>query len=144
MALKVAMSTPPGTRLGARFRLLLAGLVLCRGLVLLCVIPPFEGWDEYQHLGHVMHYTETAEPAVLGATQVPPTLIPAVVEFPQSKNALEQIRAFGDRRNRELPTAVISNAAAGQNASKAGTPSTANGNAHQKLPISTNKAAATQ
>ena len=94
-ALKVAPSPRAGMRLGARFRLLLAGLVLCRGLVLLCVIPPFEGWDEYQHVGHVMHYTETGEPAVLGATQVPATLIPAVVEFPQSRNALEQLRAFG-------------------------------------------------
>ena len=28
-----------------RFRVLLVGLVLCRGLVLLCVMPPFEGWD---------------------------------------------------------------------------------------------------
>ena len=32
------------------FRLLLLGLVLARGLVYLCVMPPFEGWDECQHV----------------------------------------------------------------------------------------------
>ena len=41
------------------FRMILTGLVLCRGLVLLCVMPPFEAWDEYQHVGYLAYLAET-------------------------------------------------------------------------------------
>ncbi len=78
-----------------RFRMLLVGLVLCRGLVLLCVMPPFEGWDEYQHVGYVVHVAETRRRAVLNETIVPPALVTAAVQFPQPKSALEQIGRLG-------------------------------------------------
>ena len=78
-----------------RFRVLLVGLVLCRGLVLLCVMPPFEGWDEYQHVGYVVHVGETGRRAVLNETVVPPALVTAAVQFPQPKSALEQIGRLG-------------------------------------------------
>ncbi len=78
-----------------RFRVLLVGLFLCRGLVLLCVLPPFEGWDEYQHVGYVVHVGETGRRAVLNETIVPPALITAAVQFPQPKSALEQIGRLG-------------------------------------------------
>jgi hypothetical protein len=74
---------------------LLVGLVVCRGLVLLCVLPPFEGWDEYQHVGFVAHVAETGRRAVLNETVVPPTLITAAVQFPQPRSALEQIGRLG-------------------------------------------------
>src|SRR3954467_1241202 len=78
-----------------RIRRLLVGLVVCRGLVLLCALPPFEGWDEYQHVGYVQHVGETGRAASLGETQVPASLVLAQAEFPQPKNALDQIGRFG-------------------------------------------------
>ena len=57
--------------LSRRFRLLLVGLILARGVVELCVMPPFEGWDEYQHVGYVVHVLETGRRATLGETLVP-------------------------------------------------------------------------
>jgi 4-amino-4-deoxy-L-arabinose transferase-like glycosyltransferase len=72
-----------------RFRALLLGLVACRGLVLLCVLPPFEGWDEYQHVGYIQHVWETGGPAIFGETRVPPALLSALAEFPQARSALD-------------------------------------------------------
>ena len=46
------------------------GLFLARGLTDLCAMPPFEGWDEYQHVAYVVHLLETGRPAVLGQTEV--------------------------------------------------------------------------
>jgi hypothetical protein len=82
------MATTPsaeGTRAWCRFRSLLLGLLLCRGLVLLCVLPPFEGWDEYQHVGYIQHVVETGRRAVFGETAVPSALLCALAEFPQPR-----------------------------------------------------------
>jgi hypothetical protein len=78
--------------LSRRFRLALVGLVLARGLVDLCVIPPFEGWDEYQHVAYVAHVVETGRPAVLGTAEVPGSLLRAMIPaFPQPRQALDQL-----------------------------------------------------
>lgn len=82
-------------RLWSRIRLSLVALVLCRGLVWLCVLPPFEGWDEYQHVGYVQHVAETGKAAVLGETNVPPSLLSAQGEFPQSTTDREDFDRFG-------------------------------------------------
>lgn len=82
-------------RLWTRIRLSLVALVLCRGLVWLCVLPPFEGWDEYQHVGYVQHIAETGEAAALGETNVSPSLLLAQGEFPQSKTDREDFDRFG-------------------------------------------------
>ena len=80
---------------GAR-RWLLVGLVLCRGLVLLCVMPPFEGWDEYQHVGYVEHVRQTGQAAVIGETMVPPAVLEAAVQFPQPRHAVDdQLKPHG-------------------------------------------------
>jgi hypothetical protein len=42
-------------------RSLLVALFFCRGLVYLGVFPIFEGWDEYQHVGYVVHVLETGQ-----------------------------------------------------------------------------------
>ena len=77
-------------------RWLLVGLVLCRGIVLLCVMPPFEGWDEYQHVGYVEYVRETGKSAVLGETQVPTPLLAEAVKLPQPEHAVdEQLKSFG-------------------------------------------------
>ncbi|MHB1556583.1 MAG: hypothetical protein ACYC61_03765 [Isosphaeraceae bacterium] len=77
--------------LGRRFRLLLVVLVLARGITELGVMPPFEGWDEYQHVGHVVHVLETGRRATLGVTDVPQSLLTAMSAFPQPRVALRQM-----------------------------------------------------
>jgi len=84
-----------GRRPWSRFRWLLTGLVLCRGLVYLCVLPPFEGWDEYQHVGYVEQIRATGRTPVLWQTKYPPGLLRRVVEFPQCRFALDQIGRLG-------------------------------------------------
>jgi hypothetical protein len=82
----------PAFSLGRGLRVLLVGLVLARGLAELCVLPPFEGWDEYQHVAYVVHVLETGEPAVLGKTEVPRSLLAAMLpDFPQPRTALPQL-----------------------------------------------------
>jgi hypothetical protein len=34
---------------------LLIAAFLARAPLYLCVFPPFEGWDEYQHLAYIVH-----------------------------------------------------------------------------------------
>jgi Dolichyl-phosphate-mannose-protein mannosyltransferase len=78
--------------LGRRLRLLLLGLVLTRGLVYLCVMPPFEGWDEYQHVACVAYVAETGRPAIFGKTEFPRSVLKAILpDFPQPKCALAQL-----------------------------------------------------
>lgn len=72
-----------------RVRGLLVGLVVCRGLMVLCVVPPFEGWDEYQHVGYVEHVQRTERAAVLWETSVEPALLAEVVKFPQPRVAVK-------------------------------------------------------
>ena len=44
---------------------LLVSLFLVRGMWLLCVIPPLEQWDEYQHVAYFQHLVEHGEAPVL-------------------------------------------------------------------------------
>ena len=88
------MTTPPAEAPGTttfwpRVRYLLVGLLVCRGLIVLCVVPPFEGWDEYQHVGYVEHVRRTGEAAVLWETSVAPGLLAEVVKFPQPAVAVK-------------------------------------------------------
>ncbi len=77
--------------LGWRLRLLFVGLIVARGLIDLCIIPPFEGWDEYQHVGYIEHILETGKPAIFGKTDMPTAVLAAVPAFPQCKCALEHL-----------------------------------------------------
>jgi hypothetical protein len=77
------------------FRLILTGLVLCRGVVLMCVMPPFEAWDEYQHVAYLAYLAETGERPVLGQAYVPVGLLSRLSSFPQSQSALRQLSGWG-------------------------------------------------
>jgi 4-amino-4-deoxy-L-arabinose transferase-like glycosyltransferase len=63
-------------------RRLLVGAFLLRGLVYLSVLPLFEGWDEYEHVGYVVHVAETGRPAEPGRTDVPRSLLAELVKYP--------------------------------------------------------------
>lgn len=86
---------PPGNlsrpSLSNRLRLLVVGLVLARGVVGLTQTPPFEGWDEYQHVAYIGYIHETGQRAVLNETLVPPEMIAAIHrDFPQPESARVQ------------------------------------------------------
>ncbi|WP_165249755.1 glycosyltransferase family 39 protein [Paludisphaera soli] len=71
-----------------RFGVLLALLVLARGVVLLCALPPFEGWDEYQHVAYVQHLHEGGRTPVVGETRVPSAVLAEAVKYPQPGSAV--------------------------------------------------------
>ena len=77
------------------FRMILTSLVLCRGLVLLCVIPPFEAWDEYQHVAYLAYMAETGHRPLLGQANVPVALLSKLSSFPESQSALRQLSGWG-------------------------------------------------
>jgi 4-amino-4-deoxy-L-arabinose transferase-like glycosyltransferase len=87
--------TEPGTISAARPSVfwrracrLLVGLVIVRGVALVCIMPPFEGWDEYQHVGYVERMRQGEGRPVLGEATVPAALLARVVEFPQPHSVL--------------------------------------------------------
>ena len=91
----MSLPEPPTASAWPRVRVLLVALVLARGLVLLCVLPPFEGWDEYQHVGYVAHVASTGQAAVLGQTAVPRPLLDRLASFPHPGFAIDQIGWVG-------------------------------------------------
>ncbi|MGO9914391.1 MAG: phospholipid carrier-dependent glycosyltransferase [Isosphaeraceae bacterium] len=85
----------PQVRPHPRLKIILVALLLCRGLVLLCVIPPFEGWDEFQHVAYIVHLSETGERPILGETIVPRSLDSRLSSFPHGPYALKMLRRTG-------------------------------------------------
>jgi hypothetical protein len=77
---------------------LVAGLFiiafLARGPLYLSVFPPFEGWDEYQHLAYIVHLDETGT-LPLYDSRVSLALRPLVVAMPHSPSGAEQVREWG-------------------------------------------------
>jgi hypothetical protein len=67
---------------------------LARGPLYLSVLPPFEGWDEYQHLAYIVHVDETGTLPVY-ENRVPASLRPLVVSMPHSVSGSEQLHDWG-------------------------------------------------
>ena len=83
---------------GSRAWWLVAGLLiaafLARGPLYLSVFPPFEGWDEYQHLAYIAHLDETG--TIPGYdSRVPLALRPLVIAMPHSPWGGEQVQEWG-------------------------------------------------
>jgi hypothetical protein len=79
---------------------LVAGLFvtafLARAPLYLSVFPPFEGWDEYQHLGYIAYLDQTsAIPVFSAATRVPLAIRPLVIAMPHSRWGGDQVREWG-------------------------------------------------
>ena len=67
---------------------------LARGPLYLAVFPPFEGWDEYQHLAYIVHLDETGTlPAY--ESRLPLALRPLVLAMPHSLPGSEQLHEWG-------------------------------------------------
>ncbi|MBK8271170.1 MAG: phospholipid carrier-dependent glycosyltransferase [Planctomycetes bacterium] len=74
---------------------LLVALFIVRGLFELSILPPFEGWDEYQHIAFIQFYNENGREPVLGESLVPRSLYPELVRFPHPPFGAEQVRRIG-------------------------------------------------
>ena len=79
---------------------LVAGLLiaafLARAPLYLSVFPPFEGWDEYQHLAYIVHLDQNRTIPVVGPdTRVPSALRPLLVALPHSRWGGEQVKEWG-------------------------------------------------
>jgi hypothetical protein len=95
---------------------LVAGLLiiafLARAPLYLSVFPPFEGWDEYQHLAYIVHLDETGTiPVFDEKDRVSLALRPLVIAMPHSQWGGEQVQEWGaltyaDYWNARAPTAV--------------------------------------
>lgn len=97
------------------FCALVALIFVVRGVFFLSVLPPFEGWDEYQHLGYIAYLVENEDPPVLLKSHVPRSLYPAVVRYPHAPFAIDQLRTIGavsylDYWNRTDPPTVAPDA----------------------------------
>lgn len=57
--------------------------MLARGIAILCILPPLEGWDEYQHLAYIQYVLEHKSPPVFSQATVSRQLLAKVTEFPQ-------------------------------------------------------------
>ncbi len=73
----------------------LLGIFLLRGIVLACVLPPLEMWDEYQHLAYIECIVRTDRPPVFEITRIDPTLLRRVVQLPASPSEWLQLSRFG-------------------------------------------------
>ena len=100
---------------------LIAGLFitafLARAPLYLSVFPPFEGWDEYQHLGYIAYLEQTGTiPVFSTATRVPLAIRPLVIAMPHSRWGGDQVQewgalSYGDFWNAPAPTAATARGA---------------------------------
>jgi hypothetical protein len=63
---------------------LLVGLFLVRGFILATVMPPFEAWDEYQHVGYIDYCARNDRPAVYQEATLDAAFLRAVGRFPRA------------------------------------------------------------
>ena len=64
----------------------IALLILVRGVFVLCVLPPFEGWDEYQHVAYIVYLREQHQVPIYGKAFVPESIRPTIKAYPHSAN----------------------------------------------------------
>jgi hypothetical protein len=77
---------------------LLIAAFLARGPLYLSVFPPFEGWDEYQHLAYIAHLDETGTVPVIDVlSRVTLSLRPLVLSMPHSASGSDQLQEWGAR-----------------------------------------------
>ena len=83
---------------GGRFALYFAGCLFCfalfRGLSLSAALMPFEGWDEYQHVGVAQFVYENGHMPTLDDT-LPPDMWPYLRSHPHPEFGYYQIKGLG-------------------------------------------------
>ncbi len=61
------------------------------------MFPPFEGWDEYQHLAYIAHLDENGTIPVFDESWVSAALRPLLISVPHSQWGGDQVRQWGVR-----------------------------------------------
>jgi len=84
-----------------RFAALLLLIMLARGIMLLCVVPALEGWDEYQHLAYIDYLITTGETPIVGQSHIPPEFARRAAAYPQSDFAAGQLQTWGAHSYRD-------------------------------------------
>ena len=72
-------------------------LVLTRGIFVLCVLPPFEGWDEYQHIAYMVYLREQRDLPSFGKAKVPDSVPEMMRRYPHSAVANTQHWRWGTK-----------------------------------------------
>ena len=65
-----------------RISLAIALIVVVRGVFVLCVLPPFEGWDEFSHIAYVVYLRETGELPQPESSNTPRSMAPMLERYP--------------------------------------------------------------
>jgi len=86
---------PPCSRRLACLGAVLCLLVLVRGIALMCILPPGEAWDEYQHLAYLHHLVDPGRLPILGQATVPADIQREVVRWPLPQAAVAQLGGSG-------------------------------------------------
>ncbi len=78
-----------------RLSLLGAALIFFQGCLLIGLLPPLEGVDEYQHLAYIVFLLEEGRSPVLGVDTVPVSLLRQMREYPLPEHAIRQTSSWG-------------------------------------------------
>ncbi len=77
------------------FCLIVSGIFFVRGILLMSVLPPLEGWDEYQHIACIVFIAENGRMPVLNQDFVPESMYPDLVDNPHSDCDIKQTGHIG-------------------------------------------------
>lgn len=77
------------------FCLILLLAFFLKGIAYMAVLPPFEGWDEYQHLAYIVHLEKSHTRPVMHKDWVSQDLLRDIVTFPVSEYMAEQTAKTG-------------------------------------------------
>jgi hypothetical protein len=66
------------------FGVALVAAYLCRGVILCCILPPMEMWDEYQHFARIAYLHEMGRSPIFQEANVPASVMEQVVKYPQA------------------------------------------------------------
>lgn len=70
-------------------------LFFLKGMVYLSILPPFEGWDEYQHVSYLTYLEKTGDRPVLNESKVSRDLIKELVRYPAPDPMVSQLYSTG-------------------------------------------------
>ena len=77
-------------------------LIIARGVFVLCVLPPFEGWDEYQHIAYIVYIKEQREIPRYGHSTVPRSMKDMLQRYPHSLFDNAQTETWGGKTYNEF------------------------------------------
>lgn len=71
--------------------------IVLRGVLYLCILPPFEGWDEYQHVAYIQYLIEENKSPIADHAKVSRKLLARLRAYPQPQDMVRQTFHTGAR-----------------------------------------------